>query len=168
MLNITTIEDALYTWAFGVTAVQTIFAHPNAPRPTGQYILINILESTKIGWEEKTEVLLIDDSIDIDYSNVENLFVSINVYRGDALQLSTKLKDSLARVTVRDQLFASGLGFNRVGSVNEIPEVIDKKWEERAQFDCFFFTRSLDEENIETIKQIELTNELDNTTTIIS
>ena len=71
-------------------------------------------------------------------------------------------------MTVTDQLFAAGLGYKNAGTVNKIPEEINKQWEERAQFDCFFFTRSLDEENIETIKQIELTNELDNTTTIIS
>lgn len=167
MLNITNIEDALYVWAFGVTGLETIFAHPNAPRPITPYVLLNVVQSTPIGIEEDQSTLLVDDSIDIDYSNVELLMVSVNTYRGTALQTATKLKDSLARVTVQDQLFAAGIGYSRTTAVNETPEEINKQWEERARFDCFFFTRSLDSENIATIRQIQLTNELDNTTTVI-
>lgn len=168
MLNITDIEDALYEWVFGITNVKTIFAHPNAPRPKGQpYILIHIVQNVPVGIAESEYTLLGDNSIDIDHSNVEDIFVSINTYRGNAHQLATKLKDSLARVTVTDQLFSAGLGYSRASFVQDIPEEINKRWEERAQFDCFFFTRSLDEENIETIQKIEITNELDGTTTVV-
>lgn len=167
MLNITDIEDALYAWASGVSGLTTIFANFNGPRPESPYVLINIISSTPVGIEEHKDTLLGDDSIDIDYSNVENIFVSINTYYAGAYQTATKLKDSLGRVTVNDQLFLAGLGYNRATVVNDIPEEINSQWEERAQFDCFFFTRSLDEENIETIKQIETTNEIDNTTNIV-
>lgn len=170
MLNITNIENALYVWALGVSGVTTIFAHPNAPRPSTPYVLINVFQSTPIGVAEHENTLLGDDSIDIDYSNVEELSISINTYYSGAYQLATKLKDSLARVLVTDQLFAAGLGYSRATVVNDIPEEINKKWEERSQFDCFFFTRSLDEENIETIQEIQITNNIndDGYTTIIT
>ena len=167
MLNIVNIENVIRVWAYGVSGIETIFAHPNAPRPITPYVLINIIQNTPIGIQEHQDTLLQDDSIDIDYSNVEELFVSINTYYAGAYQTATKLKDSLGRVTVTDQLFAAGLGYKNATTVNDIPEEINKQFEERAQFDCFFFIRSLDEENIETIQKIEITNELDNTTITI-
>ena len=167
MLNITNIEDALVTWVEDVSGLTAVIAHPNARRPETPYVLINIIQSTPIGIEEHEDALLVDDSIDIEYSNVDDIFVSINTYYAGAYQLATKLKDSLARVTITDDLFAAGLGYSRATTVNDIPEEIDKKWEQRGQFDCFFFTRSLDSENIETIQKVEITNELDGSTVII-
>lgn len=167
MLDIDAIENALRVWAAGITGLETIFANPNAPRPTSPYVLIHVFQNAPIGTREAGATLKIDESADVDYSNVELLSVSINVYYSNAYKLATKLKDSLGRVTVTDQLFAAGLGYSRAGNVQDIPEIINKQWEERGQFDCFFFTRSLDEENIETIQSTEITNEIDETTVII-
>ncbi len=160
MLNITNIENALRVWAVGVTGIEVIFAHPNAPRPVVPYVLIHLVQNVPIGIQESELTLLGDTSVDIDYSNVEELFISINVFYASAHQTATKLKDSLARITVTDQLFAAGIGYKNATAVHDIPEEINKQWEERAQFDCFFFTRSLDEENIETIQKIEITNNI--------
>jgi len=169
MLNITQIENALYAWIQPIAGVTTIFAHPNAPRPKTSYVLINILQSSPVGIEEhEISALKVDKSIDIDYSNVEELFVTINVYYAGAYQLATKIKDSLGRITVKDVLFAAGLGYSRTSEVRDIPEEINKQWEERGQFDCFFFTRSSDQENIETIRKIEIENEMDGTTTVVT
>lgn len=167
MINIDTIENALRIWAVGVTGLEVIFANPNADRPTTSYVLIHIFQNVSVGTREAREELKIDKSTDIDYSNLELLSVSINVYYSNAYKLATKLKDSLGRVTVTDQLFAAGLGYSKAGNVRDIPEIINEQWEERSQFDCFFFTRSADEENIETIQKVEITNELDGTTVII-
>ncbi len=160
MINITDIEDALYTWVSGVSGITTIFAKSNAPRPTVPYVTIDIIQATPLSIAEPMYTLLVDDSIDVDYSTVEDVFVSINTFYEDAYQTATKLKDSLARVTVTDALFAAGLGYLRATSVNDMDTEIDSQWERRGQFDCFFSTRSLDEENIETIQKIEITNNI--------
>jgi hypothetical protein len=161
MLDITTIENALYDWVSEVTGVTTIFAHPNAPRPQESYVLINLFQVTPMMVAEHKNTLLGDYSTDVDYSTLEELSVSINTYYAGSFQLATKLKDSLSRVTIRETLFDAGVGYGRATSIQEIPEEINKRWEERAQFDCFFYTRSLDEENIETIQHIQVKNELD-------
>lgn len=160
MLNINQIEDAIRVWVVGVTSLEAIFAHPNASRPIVPYVLIHVMTATSNGTKEKELTLQPDDSVDIDYSNLEELFVSINTYYAGAFQTATKLKDSLDRVTESEKLFAAGLGYLRSGIVQDIPEEIDKRWEERGQFDVFFSTRSLDEENIETIQKVEITNNI--------
>lgn len=167
MLNITTIEDALYDWVYEISGVTTIFAHPNAPRPKTSYVLINLFQNIPLGVEETQYEEGADETTDVDYSNIEVLSVSINTYYTGAYQLATKLKDSLGRVTIQDNLFSAGIGYSRAAAVQEIPEEINKQWEERAQFDCFFFARSLDEENIETIQKVQITNELDGGSIII-
>ena len=48
-----------------------------------------------------------------------------------------------------------------------LPEEIDKRWEERAQVDFFFYALSLESETINEIKEVELTNEIDGSTTTI-
>jgi hypothetical protein len=162
MLDITTIETALYTWIYGVTGVQTIFAHPNAPRPaSGQYITIHIANAVSKGIAENKNTAGANDTVDVDYSNLDELLVSINTFRTGAQQLCTKIRDSLARTTVLETLYASGLGYSRSAGVNEVQEVVNKRWEERSRFDCFFYTRTLDEENIEAIKKIQVIDEID-------
>lgn len=169
MINIESIEDTLYTWVFGITGGRVIFTPPNAPRPALPYVIIDVSQTVQIGLKESRATLLENKSIDVEYSTVDDIFLSINTYGAGAFTLATKLKDSLGRVTVTDQLFAGGLGFHKASVVNKIPEEINKQFEERAQFDCFFFIRSLDEENIETIQKIEITNNINDngyTTTI--
>ena len=161
MLNITTIQTALYDWVFGVIdPIIVRFSHQDFERPNTAYALINIMQSSPQGTASSEYTLLGNDSIDIDYSTLEILLVSINVQYAGAFQTTTKIKDSLARITVTDDLFVAGLGYLKTTGVQRIPEEINKQWEERAQFDCFFATRSLDEENIETIQKIEITNNI--------
>jgi len=167
MLNIVTIEDAIYTWVNGVTGIQTIFAYPNAPRPSTSYALINFFNILPVGNKEQKGELLGDNTANIDRSDVSDISISINVYYSGAYQIATQLADSLFRVTVLEDLYAQGLGFKNAGVIQKIPEQIDKQWEERAQFDCSFYARTLDTENLNTIAKVQLTNEIDGTTTII-
>lgn len=184
MLNIEAIEDTLRVWVAGITAREVIFTHPTstltqaggvgmAPlRPSTPYVLIHLMTAVPQGVAEHIDEAGSNDTVDVDYSNLEEITFSINVMRDDAIATAfteaSKLKDSLNRInTVVAQLYAGGLGVISSGAVQDVTMEIDKPWEPRAQFDCSFYTRSLDEENVEQIKKIELTNNLDDTTTII-
>ncbi len=167
MLDISTIEDVLRSWVIQVTTLETIFTPTFGPRPALPYVIIDVSQALQVGLEEHVNTLLGDDSIDIDYSTVNDIFLSINAYGDGSFTLATKLKDSLNRITISELLFAGGLGFHRAGAVNEMPDVVNKEYENRAQFDCFFFIRSSDSENINNIRQIEITNELDDSTTVV-
>ncbi|MCP3685811.1 MAG: hypothetical protein GY861_24445 [bacterium] len=163
-MTLTEIEDALYSWVDGVLSgdgVITIFSHPNAPRPTTSYALINIITMPQIGHEDTDATLEVDKSTTIEYSALNDLFLSINVYYSGAWDYAKKLRKSLGKPLILEGLYSDGLGFSVASAVRRIPEEIDKQWEERAMFDINFYLRTIDDENIETVQKIQITNELD-------
>lgn len=176
-LDIACIEEALQKWVKKELCIESIFAHQNAPRPEDQYALINLVGNTVIGHCESLATAVDPVSpetvrtINLEHSNVWHLMASINVYRGGqkggAFSQVVKLRDSICKITVKDQMWDDGLAFIETSDVRDIPEVIDKEWEQRAQIDFFFYVRSLDEESINEIKEVELTNEIDGSTTTI-
>lgn len=166
-MTIATIENAIYAWIFGLLGFKTIFAYPNAGRPTTSYVLVNVITDTQTGTEETESTFLIDESIDNIYSSLNEITISINVYYAGAYQKAIDIKKSLMKVTVTDQIWNAGLGYVSATAIQKIPELIDKRWEERAQFDLVFNVRETTTENIETIQKVELTNEIDGTTITI-
>jgi len=163
----TEIENILYGWINGLLSMTAIFAYPDAPRPTSSYVLINFLTDIQLGTHEINSVLQPDESTNNTYSALNEVTFSINTYYDGAFQKAVDIQKSLMKLTVEEYLFNNGLGFINMTQIQKIPELIDKKWEERAQFDISFSVRKETTENIETIKKIELTNEIDNTTTTI-
>lgn len=175
MLNITTIETTIRAWIATITAREVIFTHPTvmlaggtgmAPlRPSVPYVLVHLMITTPQGVAEHIDAAGANDTVDVDYSNLEEVVFSINVMRDDAVATAfteaTKIKDSLDRITIVEQLYTGGLGVIRAEAVKDVTIEIDKPWEPRAQFDCSFYTRSLDEENIEQIKKIQLINKVE-------
>ncbi len=168
-MTITEIETALYDWIYGELGITTIFAYPSAPRPTTSYALINVYSFTELGTEETKSTLLIDKSADVVRSIPKDVVISINIFYAGAFQYANTLTNSIDKVTVKEALYTAGLGYLKHTTVTKIPDVINKTWEERAQFDITFMVRSSTgaDENIETIQKIELTNEIDGTTVII-
>jgi len=77
------------------------------------------------------------------------------------------IRGSTHSVAVREYLTANNVGIGPKTITERIPAIVDKDFEERARFDMSFFIRSSYTENIETIKKIEITNEIDGYTTII-
>ena len=166
-VDITTLEKALYDWINAAISMETIFAHQNAPKPTGQFALVNLVQNTALGHCESDLERQGNDSIKAEYSQVYNLMVSVNVFRDDAFSKVVALRDSICKITVKDDLWAAGLAFATTSDVRDIPDVTDKNWEERAQIDFFFHVRSLTSEIINEIKKVEITNEIDGSTTIV-
>lgn len=162
MINETAIETAIKSWIEDVLGIVVIFAHPGIDRPTTPYVVVELLQVGNQGQVETKRTLELNQTVTMEYSKPLELFVTINVYYEQAFYNANKLKNSLDRLTVYEDLYVDGLGFLRADAVRDIPEVINSHWEQRAQFDCFFSYRSLDSENITTIGKMEVTNQLDN------
>jgi hypothetical protein len=167
-MTIIEIEDTIKAWINNETGVNTVFAYQDAPRPPTPYVLVNFISTIPVGERETKSTLLLDESIDNVYSTPNSTTISINCYRQDAFQTAVNIKESLSKVTIREQLWIDGLGFLTHTAINKIPTIVHKQWEERAQFDISFMVRFETTENIETIRNIEITNEIDGEITTIS
>lgn len=166
-INKTIIEDGLYTWLSSIISDPIIFANSSKPRQTGSYATINILTWLPIGTpgEELTSLPL--DLVQIDYSQTYELLVSLNFFRDNSFNNASNVRDSIDLTTVQEQLRSAGLAFISTSDIRQITDVVKKSMEERYQFDVSFYTRSLTTEQIEQIKKIQVTNELDGTTVIV-
>lgn len=167
-MNIVQIEDAIYNWINGQLGKQAIFAYPNAPRPTTPYVLINLFQIIQNGTEEGVGELQPDKSTNNTYSTLKEVTISINTYYAGALQSAHDIRNSLSLTAVLDQLWIDGLGFLNAGNIQYLPEEIDSIFEQRAQFDITFAIRTEVIENIASVQNIELTNEIDETTIVLS
>lgn len=153
-MNNTQIEDSIYGWLHGLLGIDVIFAYPGQDRPKTPYALINFLTDLQDGTEESNGELIPV------YSSVNVVTFSINTYYDGAFQKAIDIKTSLMRAEVDEYLFNAGLGYTTSTQIQKIPELIDKRWEERAQFDINFSVRRETEiENIGEIKKIEVNND---------
>lgn len=169
-MNIVDIENALYDWVSVETGIETIFAYPSKDRPKTQYALINVLSTREVGEPSAFSVVNGDGTITITKETPSIVTASFNVYYSDSFNKAKELKKSLEKTSIFESLYSAGLGFLASTSVQKIPEQIDKKWEERGQFDVDFSFIDSTIEILEQIESIEVTNNISepSITTIIT
>lgn len=167
MINIISIENALYDWIFTVTNTETILADPNAPRPLGAYLTFKIINANSIGTHGENSTLLVNKSIDIEASKIYDISVSINAFRANSFENLSKLVDSISKISIIEDLTSNGLYYISESDIRHISVDVKKEIEERHQVDFNFYIRSSSADNIESIQKIEITNEISGDTTII-
>jgi len=158
------------TWIADTLSVEVIFSHGKGPRPNGQYAVMNVVLIEKIIEDVRTETREVGGEIRADYEGIRKTMISINVYRDNTTEQMNKLKNSLSRVLIQDYFNDLDIGIIDPNQVNHIPEQIGESWEDRSQCD-FFFHVLLDIESdpdISEIKKIEVTNEINGETTLIT
>lgn len=101
-----TIENALYAWASGVSGKTTIWRNQNAPAPSAPYMTLFITNFVKVGWDYQTQTN--DDGKAALMGNRE-LNLEINYYGTGGLDVFEKLTTSLQTEIVSQTLTASGL-----------------------------------------------------------
>lgn len=167
-INITSIHKALGDWLSNLTGETVIIANPSKGRPDGNYSSISILTYLPIGMngEEKTSLPL--DLVKFEYSQTYQILVSLNFFRNTSFLNASKARDSFDLISTIESLQSNGLFFISTSDIRQITDVVKKEMEDRYQFDALFYIRSTETEEIEEIKKIEVTNEIDGTTTIIT
>lgn len=168
MIDKEIIEDALVSWLSGVTGGVVIIADQGKPRPTTDYATIKILTFLPIGTDGIEQTALPTDLVQIDYSTNFDILVSLNFFRDNSFLNASKARGSFSLTSVIEDLESNGLFFKSTSDIRNINEVIKKQNEDRYQIDISFYIRSTTTEIIEQIKKIQLTNELDDSTVIIT
>ena len=163
-MTISEFEQVIRDWIVNVTGFvdgKVILSHGAGPRPTGQYAVLNVALTTKLGEDVRVETREGSGAIRADYSGPRKIMASINIYRDDTMGKMGGLKGSLEKITIQDYFNALDIGIVEQSDIRHIPEQIGKAWEDRAQCDFFFhvvFTET--DADISEIKRIEVTNEI--------
>lgn len=140
MLNYDDIYKSLVTVIESITSATCIIANQNAPRPTGEYSTIKIISQSRVGWESITMVDQAGPDVDLieTIEGQQNLLLSLNFFRGQAQQVANNLKLLIQTSGYHELLTVAGLGVGLISPVRDIPDVLSKSWEERAQLDINF------------------------------
>jgi len=164
------LKQHIRTWVVDTLAMEVIFAPALGPRPLDQYALLNIVSVEKLINDVRTETRLGSGAIQADYQGIRKVMASVNVYRGDVMTEMVDLRSSLSRILTQDYFNALDIGIINSSNVNHIPELIGKDWEDRSQCDFFFhyLPTIQNDPDIGEIKQIEVTNEINGETIIIT
>lgn len=161
------LEDVLVEWLSGVTGDVVIIANQGKPRPAGSYSTIQIVSTTPIGTADVELISIPDELVQINYSNLFEILVSLNFFRDNSYLNASKARSSFNLVSVIEDIEAGGLAFISTSDIRDIPNVINKNMEKRSQMDVSFYITDLVTEIIESINKVQVTSGLDGSTVII-
>lgn len=140
---------------YSIKAKQT-----DAPRPTGAYAVVDFLSDESLGWEQRDYT---DNTSDPDLtesiSGLRNITMSINFYRGDAMNNSRKVRTGLVRESIQSLFSQAGVGLVSRSDVRDIDEPTDDGWEERSEFDLVLNTVGTDSDVVRSILAVDIAGE---------
>jgi hypothetical protein len=154
------LKTTMYDWAVAnvPSGMPVVYYYPNAPRPNVDYVSLLISSVNQIGWDYVPQP---DDNPGVVEQVGDREFtMTIQAYGGDVLTVLNNLRTSLQKETVLDTLRASGVVFVNWFSINDITDLVDSRFEQRATMDVLF--RIADEylDTLGTIGQVELEEEI--------
>ena len=134
------IFDAIRPIILSATGVaECIKSDPNALAPLGEYCSVSVHSGVNqrgqaIDYSSSTSGVA---SLDIDIRSQLVSEVSINFYRGQAVNFATRIPQANKLPDISAQLFASGMGWQRAGPINKLTGLQSGAMEERAQVSIY-------------------------------
>ena len=137
-INFTTVQTSLYQWAVANLPVgmPVIYWEQNSPRPSVPYVTLNISNIVAVNqdWSESsTNPLGVQDM-----KGDRQFTLQVQAYGGDTLTNLENLRTSLQKQTVLDTLRANEIAFYQSLTINDITDLVDSRYENRAQLDILF------------------------------
>lgn len=154
------LRTVLYNWAFANTpsGMPVIWYFPNSPRPTVDYVTLNISAVQQIGWDYEPRPTLASGAVT--QVGDREFTLTAQAYGGDVMTVLNNLRTSLQKQTVLDTLRSSGVVFVDWFPINNITELVDSRFEQRATMDILFRIADTYGDTLGTIAQAEITEEL--------
>jgi hypothetical protein len=146
----------LYNWAVAniPNGMPAVWYFPNAPRPTVDYVSLLISSVVQIGWDYEPNPM--DDPGTIEGVGDREFTLQVQAYGGDPLTVLENLRTSLQKQTVLDSLRVNGIVFANWFPINDITELVDSRFEQRAQMDILFRVAQEYLDTVGTIGQAEI------------
>lgn len=154
-IDFNSLRTFLYQWAVAnvPTDMPVIFYYPNAPRPTVDYVTLLIQSFNQIGWDFEPEPT--DTPGTVEGVGDREFTLQIQSYGGNPMQVLENLRTSLQKTTVLDTLRANGIVFVNWFPINDITDLVDSRYEQRASMDVLFRIAQTYSETLGTIAQVE-------------
>lgn len=167
-INFKDLKDDLYDWAITVvpTGMPVIYWQPNAPRPLVPYLTLFISSVVSINedWSSPESDLLGE----IQMKGDRQFTLEVQAYGGDPLTTIENIRTSLQKQTVLDTLRANGIAVYQALTINDITNLIDTQFEQRAQIDILMGIAQTYTDNPGYFEQLEIEEEiLDQTGSIV-
>lgn len=166
-----TIECAIYDWVTGKVGWEAIWEDQNLPAPDYPYLSLKrsavrreggkpeIRTSTDLGRPLGEEIELLATS-PVQFTLTVQAFMDeasgANDPNVNSVQTATKLQASLGQLSVQSQLFQAGLSIIEELPVQDISEVVNGEFLNRAAFDVRFRTASVMTERTGFIEKVEV------------
>lgn len=154
------IKTAVHGWAVSVVPIETIFLNQDGNVPPSPFCTLFVQPVAFFGHDESSN----DDDGLVTYTGQREISVSVQYFGNNAMQNAIDLGESLEMLAARDLLAESDLVFvDRVGGVNDLSELLDTGFEERATIDILLRIASIRTQSGGTvIESTELTSEYKN------
>lgn len=155
-INWEKVRTDLYKWATSQIPVNmpAIFYFENSPRPTVDYITLYLNSIVQIGDDYLPRPL--DSPGNVQLVGNREFTLQIQGYGGDPMSVLETLRYSLQKPTVLDTLRANGIVFVNYFPINDITQLVDSRFEKRAQMDILFRIAQSYSDTIGSIDTVEI------------
>lgn len=157
----TELEDSLYTVCAQVfdgiiDDGNIIFENPNAPEPSGNYLLIGIRNvSSLTQFSQTTSVDPLNNTLR--HRKVYEVLVDFNAYGEEAYNNASLLEAQFETEDLRNTLWSLGISVKRVGAMQRIPSLRETQYVNRGLIQTYFyFGYEFDETVNATIDSVDL------------
>lgn len=162
MINYQTVKNSLFTIFSSLvpSGMPVIFYQPNAPRPLIPYLTIFLNLTNAIGYDYSSNTA--DINGDIAMKGDRQMIVQLQSYGNDPITVLENIRTSLQKQTVLDILSANEMSFLTSFGVNDITDLVDSKFEKRAQLDISLAIAQIYSDSPGFFDTIELTENINN------
>lgn len=135
-MNITQIENDLYTVLSNNTTAPVILENQDGPRPNVDYVSFKVVN---ISQEGRGEEEILDAGVVLEVKAHYNISVRVTGYGPTAKTLISDLQLLITNADpVGDEFLSFGLAISGVPSINDTPVLRDTGWEEISGLDLNF------------------------------
>lgn len=158
-INIENIQKALYDWGVRNSDIRVVWLYESGPKMQKPFVSLNLVGPYKIGTNDNLGVPV--GATELTISGQRKFTVSVNVYgNASMLQAASDLQTSLDLPGEIETLNAANIGIGETRNVIDLTQLLDTKYEYRAQFDFDIFTGSALSAPVETIEQAPIENKI--------
>lgn len=153
-MTTTDVQESVVAWASEITGLTAIKGHQSGNRPERPYLMIDVTADREIRDHEAD--VTFDEPVDTVEATIHvetEWQMSVQCYGDDSMEPLRKLRNRYRMPEAQYSL--SPLVIHEIGRINRVPELVQNRWEERAQCNLFIRGMATETAEIDVIEEIE-------------